>query len=100
MANQKYKANDIYEAIVLYKFQHGGNSPSYQTLVNLIGASSKSAIKYVVDDLQFCGWIAIDDDGTLRVTGEAWSYVPPPGAPVVIEAMRDIPQANPLEGET
>jgi SOS-response transcriptional repressor LexA len=68
--------NDLLKFIVQYKKSHDGNSPTYQEMIDALGISSKSVVKYMLVNLQRAGRIrlAFDTSRSIEVVGGKWIY--------------------------
>jgi SOS-response transcriptional repressor LexA len=69
--------NDLLKYIIQYKQAHDGNSPTYQEMIDTLGISSKSVVKYMLVDLQRAGRIRLvggSKSRSIEVIGGRWIY--------------------------
>lgn len=73
--------DEIFRAIVAYKREHDGNSPSVQELADLCGISSKSVMVYNLRRLERAGRVRLVSarrSRSIEVVGGGWTYQPIP----------------------
>lgn len=66
----------VYRAIIKYKLENNGNSPSYEQLMEIVGITSKSVLKYHVDKLNDLRLITKNQVRGIEVPGIIVRYNP------------------------
>lgn len=90
MADLSDRELAIYDAIVAFKTDNDGNSPTTRDLSQATGISSSSLVWNYLKGIERAGYITIAKGSrNIRVRGGSWSMPPDPATPISVEEELD-----------
>jgi len=73
-SGRTYNYNDVYDFIVRYKRSHDRSSPSVREIMVNCNVSSTSAVRHILEGLQFEGLVKLSSRArSIEVVGAQWT---------------------------